>query len=649
MSISSVECRDSKRRHRRFPHIVERTGQFFASLLLISAVSATSWGQLPPSESIVSNAAKGWLSFPDYETLSQRFETTQWGKILQDPQMKPFGQQLRAYYQDHLSTTERQLGIRLDDLKGVARGEIATAAFRWGPEGNQDEAFLLMVDTTNNRAAAEKHVKTVTTALKNKGGVIREQPFEDGKITEATIQNKNNVSHKLEYFVNDEMLLASNNHDLLKDVHSRIRLPNAVDSLGRSFSFETITTELQKAAPALDADVKWFLVPLDYAEIIRDASEKPLRRRRDKVMVMRKQGFDSVQAAGGWLGFAQGGHDATSVAFVHSVEGERTLGASALSFPGLPALPPDQWVPETTGASLEISWRIPHAFEQLKGLVDDWLDQPGYAEAVLDEMAKDPRSLQIDIQRQIVAQMKPRVSVTRDVVLPLTPNSERVIISVPLINPNVLEMLLKDRLKRDSSIVEKNVGGQIIWELKPPKKGNEPSGNGFQRPPVKGKPANGVSEVHAGICISHGRFFYCSDWLYLKEFIQRPYPAANPLDNDADYRRVTAALDELAAADKGAISMSQFRRIADSLRINYFLARQNKVGDSDTLIVKLIRSLVEKTSEGDDAPKDDEMPKFDGSKLPPFAVVEPKLGLSGYRVYTRPEGWMIYSIALPPQ
>lgn len=627
-----------------------------ASILLVYGISSLGIqkanAQLPPSESILSADAKGWISFPDYATMSKRFETTQWGIIFQDPKLKPFEKQLRDYFNEQLSVSERQLGVRIDDLRGVASGEISSAAFQWGPENAPVRGFTLLVDTTGNRQAADALVVKVAAALQKKGGQIQRGPFKDGNVTKATIKDRNNVAHTIEYFVNARMLLATNSHLLLDDVHKRLALPNGQDSLARSERFQSVEKKLDAALPMLDPDVDWYVIPLDYSAIIRDANESPSRRRRDKIKVLRRQGFDALEAVGGRVGFAQQNRDATSVTFVLSPKNKRVKAALALAFPPHPALPADEWISESAGAAAEISWDLPTAFANLKGLVDDWLNQEGYAEAVLGEMAIDPKGLEIDIEKQVIAQTKGRISVSREVILPVTKTSEKILVGVPLVAPAKLYNLLDQRLKRDPSIRIKELkSGRKVWELPPGKKKSDRPNPGFGPKPGFGngapKPKRVVAAVNPGITIHNGRFFYCNDWKHLVKFVESDWTKIKKLTNDPDYIRVKQELDRVAAKEMGGISVSQFRRLAEAYRINFELARQNKVGESDTIILRLIRSLLTQDEEEDDTKS--ESKKIDGTKLPPFNAIEKKLGFSGYRVYTRDDGWMIYSVVLPKQ
>jgi hypothetical protein len=101
----------------------------------------------------------------------------------------------------------------------------------------------------------------------------------------------------------------------------------------------------------------------------------------------------------------------------------------------------------------------------------------------------------------------------------------------------------------------------------------------------------------------------------------------------------------MSAGEQGGVSSSQFIDLAESYRINYEMIRKNKIAQSETFLVRLIRSFAREEEPGDEpAPKN----RINGANLPSFDTIEGKFGLGGYRVYTRDDGWMIYGCVLPP-
>lgn len=111
----------------------------------------------PPSETLLPETTKGFLSVPNVEELREHWNATQLGHLVQDPVMKPFAEDLRDQIKSKLSATRVRLGLTLDDLQGIYGGELCLAAMQPDNDINQ-QATVLLVDVTG-------HTKQVQEAI----------------------------------------------------------------------------------------------------------------------------------------------------------------------------------------------------------------------------------------------------------------------------------------------------------------------------------------------------------------------------------------------------------------------------------------------------------------------------------------------------
>ncbi len=70
----------------------------------------------------------GFVSATNSIRLTEQWNKTQLGKLMTDPVMKPFAEDLQAQLQAQWSALADRLGIHLDDLQGVATGEASLSA-----------------------------------------------------------------------------------------------------------------------------------------------------------------------------------------------------------------------------------------------------------------------------------------------------------------------------------------------------------------------------------------------------------------------------------------------------------------------------------------------------------------------------------------
>ena len=63
---------------------------------------------------------------------------------------------------------------------------------------------------------------------------------------------------------------------------------------------DRVITEAGEAPPQM----RWYLDPFDYAQVLRAASGGPKKRRKDMLAILKSEGFDAVQALGGFVHLA---------------------------------------------------------------------------------------------------------------------------------------------------------------------------------------------------------------------------------------------------------------------------------------------------------------------------------------------------------
>ena len=101
-------------------------GTITAALSIILLAMPQAYGARP-SEMLLPNTAKAYVSVPDVDNLRDHFDQTQLGLLLNDPVMKPFVKDLQGQVRDKLSEASVRLGLSWDDLKDVYGGEVAMA------------------------------------------------------------------------------------------------------------------------------------------------------------------------------------------------------------------------------------------------------------------------------------------------------------------------------------------------------------------------------------------------------------------------------------------------------------------------------------------------------------------------------------------
>ena len=123
----------------------------------------------PPSETLLPNTTKGWLSVPNVDLVRDNFKLTQMGKLVDDPAMKPFMDDLSEQIEGKVSEAGVKLGISLADLDGVYGGEVAIGMLKPDAKDKNSHAIALVVDITGKRAAADALLAKIDKNLAAKG------------------------------------------------------------------------------------------------------------------------------------------------------------------------------------------------------------------------------------------------------------------------------------------------------------------------------------------------------------------------------------------------------------------------------------------------------------------------------------------------
>ena len=119
----------------------------------------------PSMDTLLPKTTVGFVSATNSIRLTEQWNKTQLGKLMADPVMKPFEEDLRAQLQAQWSTLADRLGIHLDDLQGVSTGEASLALLEPQPG---TAATSLLLDVTGNLDKAKALLAKARAGLKGR-------------------------------------------------------------------------------------------------------------------------------------------------------------------------------------------------------------------------------------------------------------------------------------------------------------------------------------------------------------------------------------------------------------------------------------------------------------------------------------------------
>jgi hypothetical protein len=616
----------------------------------------------PPSETLFPNTTKGWLSVPNVETMRENFRLTQLGELINDEAMAPFVDDLGKQLEDKFADAGVKLGVTLADLEGVYGGEVAIGAVRPDAKDVNSHALAITVDITGREREAGALLDKIAANMAAKGAKRAVRRLGTTEVIDYTIPapEAGRPPRRALYAIRANTLVASDNESTLVGILTRLEAPGA-DMLESLPAYRQVAAKVHGMENPMNAHVRWFVQPLDYAELVRAASGGRQRRGADRLAILRRQGFDAIHGIGGRVQFHAEEHELYHRSYAYAPPvmgapaGQRFRGAAnMLDFPNSENLDVQPWVPASVSSYFTYNWQIQKAFKHFGGLFDAFTEE-GTWEEIMVGLARDPAGPEVDIEKELIAQMGQRVTVITDYRLPITPKSERVLVGIEL-NPAdpmaaaKAKGAIRKLMEAEPDARRIEVEGAEAWEVAERQEEAEipilnidgPGFVAFEGTGEKEEVAVALVAPDAEkpiswvITVAREHVFIATHVDILTDVLVEKAPA-DQLATAADLGRVREAMTKLGSGDD---SFRFFSRTDEAYRPTYELVRKGLMPEAETVLGRLLNQAFP-------APKGElRKPAIDGKKLPAFEAVVDYLGPAGAFVQTEAEGWLVQGALL---
>lgn len=608
-------------------------------LLLCSSALATP----PTSETLLPNSTKGYFSVGNVPELAKNWQKTQLHQLLNDPVMQPFTADLHRQLGEKWLKSHEKIGLSIDDLRGIATGELA-AAMVGTTEGKT--ALAVFVDVSGQEDRAQGVLKKASEQLIKDGGKRSQRKIAgvDVIVYDIPAPDDPKVIRHVVFFQKDGLLCGADDLAVATDVLKRWD-GKQTDNLSSQEAYKTVMARCQASAGDLKPDVRWFVDPLGFAEAMRIGDEKKMKT----LKMLRNQGFGAIRGLGGYVNFVTGDYEMLHRTAIYAPPPyEKAM--RMLAFPNRADAAPLDWVPRSLATYTTLQCDIKNAFEYSSTLVDEAFGGENILEDLITDIREDENGPQIDLRKDLVAHLGQRVTVITDYKLPVSPTSERLLFAIEATNTKALAEAVKKSLQDDPDVIKRVFGTHIIWEMKsedapvaavtvehPGGGGDGGQATGEQDVKAIEKKVEEVRIPNAAIAVANGHLFVSSHVDFLEKILSK-LPERDRLDGDVDYHRVGEELKKLGAVET---SGRNFSRIDDEYRVTYELFREGKLPQADTMLAHLINRILGEEKDGVVRKA-----RLDGSKLPEYEVVRRYLGVSGSYVTSEKDGWFMIGFVL---
>lgn len=615
---------------------------FVVCLLVVSANE--SQAAVPPLHDLVPNTTKGYVTAASVEVLETNWNKTQLGQLMQDPAMQPFVEDFKRQMQDKWTRTHQKLGITFDDLKGVPSGEAAIALILPSPS---EVAVVILADVTGRQRQADDLLGKINNTMKQRKAVRRTKQVLNTEIVVYDIpKQEDEPASQMAYFLKDDLLVTSDNLKMVEGVVVR-RSTEKPDTLAKWPAYVAVMKRVGTGAGDLAPHARWFVEPFGFADAMRLVNETQKKKGTDMLKILKQEGFTAIEGIGGYINFSVDQYEMLHRTFIYAPgnqSGERfTRSARMLDFPNGGAFTPPSWVPRDVASYATLNVNVKNAFEYSKTLVNEIVGDEVF-EDVIDSIKTDENGPRIDVRKDVIALLKNRVTVISDLVLPITPKSERMLMAFETSDQVQLLETIRKWMESDPDTQRRDINGFTVWEVVDQEAElpmvtieNAPGIGDAEGEKEEEEKEEKVLAPNSAVTVAHGHLLIATNIDILEKVLARP-EEREMLANSPDYQKVAAELAKLAQPDQFG---QTFTRTDDAYRGTYELLRAGKMPESETMLGKMLNNLLGDGKEGSVRTQ-----RIDGSKLPEFDVARRYLGPAGMTFTTEADGWFLTGFTL---
>jgi len=285
------------------------------------------------------------------------------------------------------------------------------------------------------------------------------------------------------------------------------------------------------------------------------------------------------------------------------------------------------------------------------GVLRIYQELTGIWEDTVESLWKDPNGPKYHLRNELVVHLGQRVTVISDYELPITPASERLLFAIEAKNVEKLRATIAKAMKAEASVKRRVFGDHIIWEVVEEEQPEIPE---LDIPPLPGVDPDDGHDDHEqedarllpkrALAVANGHLFVASHIDFLKKVLKEKQPRET-LGGSLDYLLVDSQTQKLGIKEK---CTRMFSRTDEEYRPTYELIKQGKMPLSETLLGRLLNTLLGEGKKGVVRPQ-----RIEGQKLPDYEVVRRSLGPAGLVVTSEydkltkhPTGWFFKGFTL---
>jgi hypothetical protein len=542
------------------------------------------------------------LSVADAPDVARRFMASAWGRMSQDPQVRPLVDQVYASAVERVGQAQDQIGLSLDQLAAIPQGEV-TVALVAPAEG--PPAFVFLLDAGDHLPDARKLLEKARETLERSGAQGSQETVSG---TVLSVYDRTGPRQRpLVLFEKDGVVGAGSSVEVIKQVLA-VWDGGQGATLVDNPTFNAVMSHCMGARDEQPQAVFYFNPMLLLECIGRDNAGAMMAVNMAPVL-----GLNGLKAIGGSVALDVGGLDSIihAQALLDSPR-KGVLEVIALD-PG--NVQPEKWVPSGVASYTTLHVQPEKIYQTVTKLYDGFRGEGAFAAAVGQRLG---RLAEMDFEKDVLPTLDGRLTHMVWMERPVTVTSQATLVGLKLKDAKALAKVLdKVVVENRPFLEERALGGRTYFQYAPPQVSDEPPR------PNRPRPCFGILDGYLVVADRPGLY---------EEAIRTAADPSKSLASAADFKRV---MDELHRRSGAAPAVVSFERPQEGLRVAYEAAVAQRIaetpGGGRNPFLRTINAALGTTP------------------LPPFAALERYLAPRGAVLVDEAGGLHYVSFTLKPQ
>ncbi|TWU66326.1 hypothetical protein V7x_18900 [Crateriforma conspicua] len=603
-----------------------------------SAVAADAESSLPGAPMLLPQDTLAYIRIADVQDIREGFGRTSMGRMMQDPQMKPFVSDVYGVLDESFQEISAVIGVELGELLNIPQGQVALALVpQLMPEPDPDQevrddeddeseeaikrrlaqkrrqqngfAFVLIVDAKDNIETINRLLEKFETQLAKDRLIRRDATIDGTKLVRWLPPRVGRPP--VEYFVRDGAMAIGVGQDTAGSVLKRWVKEDTSPSFANNNDF---TSVLSRSVGAEDTmpQLTFFVDPYHIVERIIKANGGAAALAWP---LIEQLGISKIRGIGGST--FQGGEFFDDISHLHIVIDTPRDGFFGVLRPSTGDTVPPAWVPADATSYMTVHWDFPQTLENLGKILDKF-----NGEGSVDRFMEEPlqKRTGISLQNEILPLSTGRMVSVRWLEPPMRINSQINCFGFEVDDRDQATEVFDRLVKRFPNAMKPVViAGTMTYDLN--RNRNQKMPEGLRRPePTLFQLGNWI--------------VFCDSQAFIQRMVQTNAGVLPGLDGEPEYGLVSGELG--GKLDGEQPFMISYVRGSDYFRQMFELTKNpstrqflRRVGEDNVLARKFVELL-------------------ERDELPEFSQFEKYFGAGGMFAYDEPGGIHIGTFTLKP-